>query len=109
MDDLMKAAAVKYIRSIKESQEYREYAMQLEMLRRHPDLYSQVNEYRSENYKIQNIENEDMLLERMDELSEKYEKLREIPMVDDFLKAEVSFCRMMQDVNRFISEELEFN
>lgn len=79
------------------------------MLRRHPDLLAQVNNYRGENYKIQNIEDEDRLLDRMDELNEKYEKLRENPLVDDFLKAEVAFCRMMQEVNRFISEELEFN
>ena len=44
----------------------------------------------------------------MDAFEKEYEKFRENPIVDDFLKAELAFCRLMQEINMIITEELDF-
>ena len=68
----------------------------------------QVNEYRRRNFEIQNSPQDGDLMDRIDDLERQFEYLRENPMVDDFLNAELALCRMMQEVNNLITEELEF-
>ena len=48
------------------------------------------------------------LLDRVDAFEREYEEFRENPLVDDFLKAEVEFCRMIQEINTQIMEAVEF-
>ena len=35
-------------------------------------------------------------------------KFRENPLVDDFLRAELAFCRMMQEVYVLLADEVDF-
>lgn len=107
-DDYMQDVAMDFVRAVKQSEEYREYAMQLAKIKMQPELYEKVNEFRQKNYILQNTGNNEDLMDRMDELECEYEELREIPLVEDFLGAETSFCRMMQETNRFITKELDF-
>ena len=44
----------------------------------------------------------------MDAFEKEYEKFRENPIVDDFLRAELAFCRLIQEINVMITEELDF-
>ena len=44
----------------------------------------------------------------MDELEREFEDVRAIPLVDDFLAAELCFCRMMQEINEMIWDEIDF-
>ena len=39
---------------------------------------------------------------------QEYEKFRENPLVDDFLRAELAFCRMMQEVYVLLADEVDF-
>lgn len=57
---------------------------------------------------MQNSDAED-IFEQMDALEREFGSLLENPIVDDFLKTEVAFCRMMQEVNVMIAESLNFN
>lgn len=104
----MQGAALDFVRAVKESAEYQEYEMQLAKIKRQPELYEKVNEFRQKNYVIQNMESSDDIMDRMEELEQEYEQLRDIPLVEDFLEAETSFCRMMQEINMFITKELDF-
>ena len=102
LDNRVEAAATKFVKSIKE------YYYQLERLKRNPELYEKVNEFRKRNYEIQNTSQVDELFDKMDAFEKEYEKFRENPVVDDFLRAELAFCRLMQEIYTYITGELDF-
>lgn len=104
----MEMAALDFVGAIKNSPEFRQYEMQLLKIKKQPELYQEVNEFRQKNFVVQNTEDKDTLMDRIDELAQEYEQLRENPLVEDFMEAEISFCRMMQEVNTFITKELNF-
>lgn len=98
----------RFIREITESEEFREYEMQLAKIKGQPELYARTNEFRQKIYEIQNMEDGDNYMERQEELEKEFADIREIPLVDDFLAAELCFCRMMQEIYAMISEEIDF-
>lgn len=108
LDKQMKNASEKFVRSIKETDTYKRYYYQLGKIKKNPGLFEKVNEYRVKNFEIQNNSQGRELFEKMDTFEKEYEKLRENPIVDDFLRAELALCRMMQEVNIYITEELDF-
>ncbi len=108
IENSLQISAMKFVDAIKSSDEYREYALQLGRLQKHPDLYKSVNAFREKNFMTQNTEDPEDLMDRMDELDSEYENLREIPLAADFFDADTSFCRMMQEVNSMVVEELDF-
>lgn len=108
MDSNMKNASVKYIRAVKETDAYKKYYYHLEILKNNPELFKQVNEYRRRNYEIQNTTQVDELFDKMDAFEKEYEQFCENPLVDEFLRAELAFCRMMQESTIYITEELDF-
>lgn len=93
---------------IRESDVYKEYVRQREVLRKQPELYSQVNEYRQENYRIQKESDGAELFDRMEAFEREYREFRANPAVDDFLRAELAFCRMMQEMNVLLTAEIDF-
>lgn len=101
-------AADKYIEAILDTAEYRQYALQRDKLLLQKDLYEKVKEYRTKNYLIQTRREGDDLLNAMEDLQREYESVLEIPMVEDFMAAELAFCRMMQDLNNQIADALNF-
>ena len=107
-DKHMHDAAVGFVSAVKQSKEYMEYEMQLTKMKMQPELYEKVNEFRQKNFVIQNTEDSEKLMDRMEELDREYEELRSIPLVEDFLEAETAFCRLMQEVNMFVIKELNF-
>lgn len=108
MENNLEIATLKYVKTIKETETYRKYFEQLERLKGCPEKYQKVNEFRQKNYEIQNTTRKDELFDKMDEFEQEYEKFREDPMVDDFLRAELAFCRMMQEVTLYITEAVDF-
>ena len=108
LDIQMQAATEKYIREIKETEIYKQYSHQLGKIKQDPALFEKVNEYRFRNFEIQNSSQGQELFEKMDAFEKEYEKFREDPVVDDFLCAELAFCRLMQEANAYITEALDF-
>lgn len=109
LDKQLDKASREYIRAIKDTAIYKNYRTQLERIKQYPDLYKQVNEFRQRNYEIQNTEQVDELFDKIDAFEREYEKFRENPIVDEFLRAELALCRMMQKIDIFITEELDFD
>lgn len=101
--------ADKYIEAILSTDAYKEYALQRDKLLKQPELYERVKDYRTRNYLIQTRKEGDDLLNAMDDLQREFESVREIPLVEDFLAAELAFCRMMQDLNNKIADALDFD
>ncbi len=105
--EIMEAAS-KFAGTIMDSGTYREYLFQREKIKKQPDLYEKVNEFRQRNFDLQNETESDELLDRVEAFELEYEKFRENPLVDDFLRAELAFCRLMQEVYVLLAEEIDF-
>ena len=73
-----------------------------------PALYDKVNEYRQRNFELQNETAEEDLFDRMEAFEREYEKFREDPLVDDFLNAELAFCRLMQEIDLLLAQAIDF-
>ena len=101
-DSDIKEAAKKFAAVIQESDTYKEYYYQREKIKKQPELYDKVNEFRQKK-----SDSED-LFDRMEAFEQEYAKFRENPLVDDFLRAELAFCRMMQEVDILLAAEIDF-
>lgn len=108
LDNHIEIAVEKFVKAIKETDIYKGYCYQLEKIKKSPQLFESVNEYRHRNYEIQNTSQVNELFDKMDAFEKEYEKFRENPIVDDFLRAELAFCRLIQEINVMITEELDF-
>lgn len=101
-------AVIQLIEAIKDSPVYMEYKKQCERVDQSGELKEQIDEYRVQNYELQNSEQTEDMLDKVDEFEKKYEKFRENPLVEDFLDAEVAFCRMIQEIDMSLAEAVEF-
>ncbi len=101
-------AARDFADKIMTSETYREYFYQREKVKKQPELYEKVNEFRQRNFDLQNETDGEDMLDRMEAFEREYEKFREDPLVDDFLRAELAFCRMMQEVYVLLADEIDF-
>lgn len=107
-DIQIEEATKKFAAYIQQSDTYKEYLYQRERLKKQPELYEKVNEFRQRNFDIQNETDSEELFDKMDEFEREYAKFRENPLVEDFLRAELSFCRMMQEINVLLTAEIDF-
>lgn len=107
-DIKIEEATKKFAAYIQQSDIYKEYFYQRERLKKQPELYEKVNEYRQKNFDIQNETDSDELFDKMDEFEREYAKFRENPLVEGFLRAELAFCRMMQEINVLLAAEIDF-
>lgn len=96
------------LEALKQTREYTEYQYQLQKINMQPELRRQVDAFRKENYELQKSTPEDQLLQRMEQFEEKYQAFRENTLVNDFLAAELAFCRKMQEVTLRIMDGLPF-
>lgn len=108
MEVSLENATVSYVKAIKDTAVYQKYCEQLGKLKINPEKYRKVNEFRRKNFEMQNTTQQDELFDKMDAFEEEYERFREDPVVDEFLRAELAFCRMMQEINLCIAEAIDF-
>ena len=94
---------------IRQTKEYIEYKIQYDKINMQPELHKQIDEFRIENYQLQNSAPEEEMLQRIEQFEQKYQTFRENPLVNDFLEAELAFCRKMQEITLKITEGLQFN
>ena len=107
-DSEIMEAAKKFAAIIQETDTYKEYYNQREKVKKQPELYDKINEYRQRNFDLQNESDSEDLFDRMEAFDQEYAKFRENPLVDDFLRAELAFCRMMQEVEILLAAEIDF-
>ncbi len=91
--------------AMKEDSDYIRYLQLEEELERDKELKKKVDEYRLCNYYLQ--ESDVDLYEAVDEIDREFRDLRKIPIVNAYLDAELSVCRMIQRVMGAISEEIK--
>ena len=62
------------------------------------ELCRQINEFRRRNYELQTKTYPDQLMDMSDSFTREYASFRENPVVQEFLAAELAYCRMLQEV-----------
>lgn len=95
-----------YIMAIRNTETYQNYVRERDRVRQYPELKAQIDDFRKRNYELQSSPDTDF--HRIDQFERDYEDFRENPMVDDFLAAELAFCRMMQKANMQVTAAIEF-
>ncbi|MFP3153000.1 YlbF family regulator [Lachnospiraceae bacterium ZAX-1] len=97
------------IDAVKNSEEYKAYQKVKARLSKEPDKERALHQFRKKNYILQSKGNKADLFEEVDFLSWDFEELRVQPTVEEYLAAELAFCRMVQDINRKFSGSLDFD
>ncbi len=108
MNDIVQATN-EFVKYIKDSETYKKYMTENNKMKNYPELKKRVDEYRRNLYILQNTEDGDKLYDEVDKIEAEGESLRAIPLVNDFLGAELAFCRMMQNIYRQITAEVDFD
>lgn len=91
--------------AMKENRDYQRYLFLEEELQKNRELKKQVDEFRLRNYYLQ--ESDVDLYEAVDEVDREFQELQKIPVVNAYLDAELSVCKMIQRVLETISQEVQ--
>ncbi len=107
MTDIKKATE-DFTTVLKNTEVYKHYFLLKEKVKANPELKEQIDEFRWKNFEMQTRCDQNELYHKIEEFEKEYEDFRRNPQVSDFLAAELSFCRMMQQVYSDIADRLEF-
>ncbi len=107
MDELQESLD-RLVRAVKDSPEYKEYLRMRAKIHMEPEKEKAVNEFRARNYKLHAYSGADLFAEA-DVMEKEYAPLRSQPNVNEFLAAELAVCRMVQNINFRLMEEIDFS
>lgn len=97
------------VQAILTSEEYREYLECFAKIKEQPELYECVGDYRKRNFELQNMDVNDNMFDEVMRFQMENSAIRKNALVNQFLKAELSVCRMLQDITRTISDNVELD
>ncbi|MCR5216348.1 MAG: YlbF family regulator [Lachnospiraceae bacterium] len=93
-------------KAILESEEYQNYLRAMAEVKKNPQLYQAINEVRKRSFELQNSANSDIYNENK-AVDQQYAYLRTNEVALNFLRCEIGVCRMMQDVERTLVEDID--
>lgn len=103
------ATKIKELRQmILDSEEYRNFDLYRRVLMEAPDLYDKVKKFRCENFYLQlsgEIQNKD----KAAHIVAKYQDVFNNSLVTPYLNAELVLCKMLQDVNHLLLDEIDID
>ena len=99
------AVLEKFMSDIKATSVYQEYEKQKERMKTFPDIKEKIDVYRRRNSELQQMTPSERLFDELDSFQKEYEDFLEIPLVEDFLSAELAYCRMVQRINECLYRE----
>lgn len=105
-DENVNQAAEQLIGAIRNTDIYLEYQRQLARAKEQPELKRQIDDYRTRNFELQT--SKDTNFDKIDQFTRENEAFRENPLVSDFLAAELAFCRMMQEIGLYVTDQMHF-
>lgn len=85
---------------IKRTDVYKEYKKQEEVISKDPQLQMRVDQFRADNFRLQNEAGKDNLFHVAEQLCRESAELRRYPEVNAYLDAELALCKMMQTICR---------
>ncbi|MBR1477573.1 MAG: YlbF family regulator [Lachnospiraceae bacterium] len=99
-------AALKQLNdAILNSEVYKRYCEQQARVNEQPELKRRINEYRKKNFELQNTNS---TLDKIEEFEREFEGFRDDELVNDYLAAELAFCRMMQRIDVQLIAGIDF-
>ncbi len=96
------------IEAVKHSETYKNYDRARVTLKSDPELMERVNEYRMQNFELQNSVDDGTLHDRIDAFARENMDLSEEPRVRAFLNSELALCRMLQEITDRVVEGIDF-
>lgn len=107
-NERMAAALGQLVTEMKNSEEYVRFKRAEAKVAEFSGLQQRIDEFRGNWYALQHS-GTPQLFEQIDSVEERYSDLRENPYVQEFLAAELALCRMFQQVNWTIMQNLDFD
>lgn len=95
--------------AVADSEEYKSYLYYLEEIKKQPELYEKVCDYRRRNFELQNMDVADNMFDEVMRFQMENAGIRKNELVNEFLKAELSVCRMLQGITRVIADSVELD
>ena len=105
-DENVNQAVEQMVQAIRNTDAYLEYQKQLARVKEQPELKRQIDEFRTRNFELQT--SKDTNFDKLDQFTRENEAFRENPLVSDFLAAELVFCRMMQEIGLYVTDQMRF-
>lgn len=105
-DENVNQAVEQMVQAIRNTDAYLEYQKQLARVKEQPELKRQIDEFRTRNFELQT--SKDTSFDKLDQFTRENEAFRENPLVSDFLAAELAFCRMMQQIGLYVTDQMHF-
>ena len=105
-DENVNEAVEQLIGASRNTDAYLEYQRQLVRVKEQPELKRQIDDFRTRNFELQT--SKDTNFDKIDQFTRENEAFRENPLVSDFLAAELAFCRMMQEIGLYVTDQMRF-
>ena len=105
-DENVNQAVEQMVQAIRNTDAYMEYRRQLGRIKEQPELKKQIDDFRTRNFELQT--SKDTNFDKIDQFTRENEAFRENPLVADFLAAELDFCRMMQEIGLYVTDQMKF-
>ena len=105
-DENVNQAVEQMVQAIRNTDAYMEYRRQLGRIKEQPELKKQIDDFRTRNFELQT--SKDTNFDKIDQFTRENEAFRENPLVSDFLAAELAFCRMMQEIGLYVTDQMKF-
>ena len=105
-DENVNEAVKQLVGAIRNTDAYLESQRQLARVKEQPELKRQIDDFRIRNFELQT--SKDTNFDKIDQFTRENEAFRENPLVSDFLAAELAFCRMMQDIGLYVTDQMRF-
>lgn len=95
--------------AILESEEYRQFCEIRERVAQHSELREQINAFRLHVFETQNSPEPLDMYEEQIRLCKEYELFRKTPLVEEFLKAELRVCRIVQEITMTLAQQIDLD
>ena len=99
----------KLAEALENSEEYRRFVRIREKVAKDPQLRAKINEFRIHNSELQNSSEVLDVKEELDAFLGSYTEFRKDPLVDEFLRAELRVCRMLQEICLRVVQNLDLD
>jgi len=104
----IEAALAQLVTAMRDSEEYVRFKRAEAKVAESSGLQQRIDEFRASWYALQKSGAPDLFVQ-IDQVEESYTDFRENPYVQEFLASELALCRMFQQVNWTIMQNLDFD
>lgn len=101
--DIAESAEI-LVEMLKDDPDYQNYHILWQKIEQNPELCSRVNEFRRKNFELQNRSHNPE--QDLWNLNPEYQELCKIALASEYLEAESSVCRTIQDIVKFFISEI---